>query len=182
MVECGKRIKYAIEQMLYDSIPKPRVFFDEADVREGAEWREATARALCRSVVMVAICAPVYYHPAFEWGGLEWAAMDMLSKSRLPGEDFKAIIPIILRDRGTLPSPVAEIRSFDVSRAKACGNRYYSHPDFRQKMMAVSERIEEIAFVMACNGIVADCEQFQLPIQSAFSGYEATPQRFPFRS
>jgi hypothetical protein len=180
MVECCNRIKHGIEQMLYDSVPEPKVFFDEQDVPEGGRWHQATARALCKSVAMVAICVPVYYH--FERGGLEWAAMEVLSESRLPGEDFTAIIPVTLRVRGPVPKRVARIRSFDMSRAKVRGKRYYNHSDFREKMLRISEQIQKIAFVTACNGVVADCEDFDLPTQSAFSGCGTKRQRFPFRS
>lgn len=182
LIECARKVREAIEQDLALSIPNPRVFFTETDVGGGAKRRETLARALCRSIAMVAICAPIYYHPAYEQCGLEWAAMDMLSGSRLPGEDFKAIIPVILRHRGSLPNPVAEIRCIDFSRVTARGRRYYNSTDFRQKIMEVCEQIERIAFVMACNGVLASCEQFQLPTESAFSNYEAGRQPFPFRS
>lgn len=182
MVECARRIKEAIEQDLALSIADPKVFLDETDLEGGVKWQETIAQALCRSIAMVAICAPIYYHPSHKWCGLEWAAMDILSESRLPGEDFKAIIPVILRQREPLPSPMAEIQFIDLSRVTICGRRYYSTQEFRQRIIEIAERIEKVAFVVARNGALADCKQFQLPTESAFSGYVGQGQPFPFRS
>src|SRR5262245_25005263 len=97
--DCARNVKTLVEQTLALSIPKPRVFLDETEIPGGAEWQETLRRALCKSVAMVSICAPIYYHSSHKWCGLEWAAMDMLSQRRLVGEGVKAIIPIIVRIR-----------------------------------------------------------------------------------
>jgi hypothetical protein len=55
----------------------PRIFLDEAEITGGADWERSLRTALCHSLSLVAVCAPIYFHPVHEWCGLEWAAMDL---------------------------------------------------------------------------------------------------------
>jgi hypothetical protein len=130
---------------------------------------------------MVAICAPIYYHPEHAWCGREWAAMDGLSRRRLENAPFRAIIPIIMRERDNLPEPVAATQYVDFSREAVQGRRFYSTREFRAKMVQVVDRIEQVARVIVGSGMRANCDAFVIPEESAFAATEIKPQQFPFR-
>jgi hypothetical protein len=158
------------------------VFLDEDSIRGGAEWQRTVGQALCRSVAMVAICAPIYFHPKHRWCGLEWAAMDLLGRLRLMGEDLGAIIPVVYRETKPQPGALEPIQYIDISRVTVCGRRYYNTQEFRRKMIEVGETIEQIALALARRGTRARCEEFEFPSDPAFLDYEARSQPFPFRS
>jgi hypothetical protein len=182
MTECARRVKDAIEKELSLFIPSPKVFLDEVGITGGADWRTTLMRALCKSIVMVAVCAPIYYHPSHKWCGQEWAAMDMLGQKRLPGEDFRLIIPIIVRMSDPLPVTVSEIQYIDFSRVTIRGRSYYRTIEFREKIRDIIDRIEQIALAIVRNQSKADCEQFQFPSEPAFSKYQEKSRPFPLRS
>jgi hypothetical protein len=179
LTECARRLKTAIEQQLALSIPRPRVFLDETGITGGAQWENAMKQALCRSITMVAVCAPIYYHPDHRWCGLEWAAMQSLSRSRLPNEDFTTIIPVIIRKSDSMPRAVSAIQYIDFSNVTIRARRYYTTQEFRSKTSEIVERIEEIARALVRNRSRTGCKDFDFPTEPAFSDYAAPAKRFP---
>lgn len=180
MTECARVIKQEIEQKLALSFNTPRVFLDETEIQGGADWKKKLLRSLCRSVSMVSLCAPIYYHPSHKWCGFEWAAMAGLSKKRLPREDFKTIIPILIK-QGELPNAVSSIQYIDFSPVVIRGRSYYRSNDFKNKIYQIAERIETIAKAMEKNNAVPNCDDFKQPPKSAFLDYEIKSLGLPFR-
>jgi TIR domain len=181
MMECAERVKEYIEAELAWTVNTPRVFLDRS-MTGGANWEMTLRRALCRSISMVALCSPIYYHPAHKWCGLEWEAMYGLENQRLQGEEFHAIVPLIVRDPKHLPNAVSKIQYIDISRVTIAGRRYYKTQEFRSHMRDVTDRIIKVAMTIARNQAATNCIQFQFPQNSAFENYEATTQSAPFRS
>jgi hypothetical protein len=181
MTECAKIMKQEIEQKLALSIPNPRVFLDESEIFGGADWEQQLLRALCRSVSMVSLCAPIYYHPTHRWCGVEWAAMSALGQSRLPKEEFKTIIPLLLK-RGETPNAVATIQHIDFSSVILRGRNYYRTNDFKNKVQQIIDRIEMIAQAIATNQSMTNCGDFKLPMESAFSDYQVKALGLPLRA
>jgi hypothetical protein len=158
------------------------VFLDETTIVAGNEWPLSLRSALCKSVAMVAVCAPIYYHPAHEWCGLEWAAMAMLGQTRLPNEETKTIIPIVIRASNILPQVVSRIQYVDLSSVSIRGRRYYNTQEFKSKVKGITESIEKIAVALAHNQAKPNCELFQFPSSSAFADYQPQSQPLPFRN
>lgn len=182
MSDCALRIKSGIEEYLSLSIPNPRVFLDTSEITAGAEWERQLQYALCRSITMVSICAPIYYHPSHRWCGLEWAAMDRLSTIRLPGASFKSIIPILLKKDVSIPREVAQIQYIDLSGLILRGRHYYRTNDFRRMLMEIGSRIEQVAQTITENQSRTDCDQLIWPTRAAFENYDSSIQPFPFRT
>jgi hypothetical protein len=182
ITDCARQIKQAIESKLAALVPTPSVFLDETGITAGDIWPEVLRRALCKSIAMVAICAPIYYHPSHEWCGLEWAAMDSLSAQRLPGAQFKAIIPVMVRKSELLPAAVSGGQYIDASRVMISGRHYFGTREFHLKVEEIVQKIERIAEAIAQNQAVTNCDRFQFPTESAFLDYAAQAQPFPFRS
>jgi hypothetical protein len=180
LTECARRLKEAIEESLALSIASPKVFLDE-DVYGGADWQETLLRSLCRSVSMVSICAPIYYHPLHNWCGLEWAAMHGLSTQRIPNAEFKTIIPVLIKKDDSLPEAISQIQYIDISSGMVRGRRYYSTNDFRGKVEQIVDRIEQIARALQSNSSITSCEQFPPPPCSAFANHQTQGEQFPFR-
>lgn len=179
---CARIMKEKIEQMLALSIPNPRVFLDESDIYGGADWERQLLRALCRSVSMVSLCAPIYYHPRHHWCGKEWAAMSRLKQIRLPNEDYEMIIPLLIRGRtNELPPAISPVQCIDFSPLTTRGRRYFSTIDFRMKVQKIIERIEMVAQAIVNNQSVPDCGSFIMPQDSAFLNYQVKPSVLPFR-
>ena len=182
ITECAQSIKRSILEGLAYSFHNPQVFLDESGIVGGSDWEMRLRRSLCRSVSMVAICAPIYYRPEHQWCGLEWAAMEQISSSRLPGNDLKTIIPVMVRKSDPLPTAVSGIQHIDISRATLQGRRYYTFPEFRSKIQAIVGQIEQIAEALWRSDSRADCDLFQFPTKSAFADYSVPVQRFPLIS
>ena len=182
MTQCARNIKEAIEESLALSIASPRVFLDESEIYGGADWQETLIRSLCRSVAMVSICAPIYYHPSHTWCGLEWAAMHGLSQQRIPRAEFKTIIPVLLKQDSSMPECISQIQYVDFSGVIVRGRRYYSTNDFRSKITQIVNRIEQIAQTLQSNSSITTCEQFIAPPASAFANHPTKDDLFPFRA
>jgi hypothetical protein len=182
ITECARAVKKSVIEGLATSFNDPQVFLDESEITGGADWELRLRRALCKSMSMVAICAPIYYRPEHYWCGREWAAMEHLSAARLPGCDFKAIIPVMVRKSDSLPQVVSKIQYIDVSRMTLQGRRYFAYPEFRHKINEIVVRIEQIAEELWRGQRGSDCDLFQFPTESAFSDYNVLPQRFPLVS
>jgi len=181
LTDCAKRLKDAIEQQLALSIPTPRVFLDE-NISAGTDWKKVLGQALCKSLTMVAVCAPIYYHPSHYWCGLEWSAMEMLNQRRIPNSAIKTIIPIIIRAVDPLPAAVASIQYRDFSKLTIMGWKYYQTQEFRKQVAEIADSIEQVARAIVQNQAKTECEQFQFPEQSVFSDYVMKPQPAPLRS
>lgn len=179
ITECARTMRDAIREGLASSFHDPQVFLDEGGITGGSDWELKIRRALCRSVTMVAICAPIYYRPEHHWCGLEWAAMERLSSRRLPGTDFKAIIPVMVRQSDSVPLVVSKVQHIDVSRVQLQGRRYFAYPEFRRKIQEIITRIELVAEELWRTQSRADCHLFQFPEESAFADYAIPAQRFP---
>jgi hypothetical protein len=182
ITDCARFIRDAIKNGLALSVPNPKVFLDESSIMVGNEWPMALRQALCKSVAMVAICAPIYFHPAHKWCGLEWAAMEMLSRSRLPNQETKAIIPVMIRTSDSLPKAVSKIQYVDLSSITVRGRRYYTTQEFKEKVKQIIDSIERIAAVLVHNQSKTDCERFRFPSSSAFGDYRPRSQPLPFRN
>jgi hypothetical protein len=179
LVECAKRVKEAIENDLALSISNPSVFLDDS-IPGGTLWETKIKTALCRSVTMAALCAAIYYHPAHKWCGLEWAAMDDLCESRLPGSEFRTIIPLIVRVESSIPEAVLKTQSIDISSLTLQGRRYYTTKEFRLRIREVVNHIERIAVAIASKQARTNCLQFQFPSTSAFINWQPVKQAAPF--
>jgi TIR domain len=178
LTDLAETVQAAIQKKLAASFARPAVFLDK-QISGGDDWEKRIQHALCRSISMVAICAPIYYRPEHIWCGREWAAMEKISDLRLRGKDFKTIIPLMYRDDGYLPASVSKIQPIDVSRVINLGRRYYSLKEFREKVLQIVTKIERIAETLCANQTRAECEAFQFP-QSAFLQYSAPNPTFPY--
>lgn len=181
MTECAIMIKKCIENHLALDIPKPRVFLDQSEIKGGAIWEQELTKALCRSIAMVSLCAPIYYHPDHRWCGLEWAAMENLSNERLSNVTFKSIIPVLIKKDNDLPDEVREIQFIDLSPVIVRGRYYFRSHDFQNKIKEIVERIELIAKAIAENQCIANCQEFVMPNNPAFINHITPDQDFPFR-
>ena len=176
---CARTVAKVIKGKLAGSFSKPEVFLDESEMTAGDEWEKKIPHALCRSMSMVAICAPIYYHPKHHWCGLEWAVMESFSAARFPGKDFRAIVPLMVRVSDPLPLAVSRIDRFDISRITTQGRRYFSYPEFLGTVEKIVARVEQIAEELWRGNFKADCASVLVPKTSPFSDYHVPAQRYP---
>jgi len=176
--QCAQEVRDALLQQLGYSVPAPSVFLD-IELRGGVNWEMKIQRALCRSVVMVAICSGIYYHPSHEWCGLEWAAMDALGRKRLRDSDLLAIFPMMLKRERSLPPAAVRIPQWaDVSGA-AVSRRYYRTKSFYRNIEDVVSHIERVAEAIQARNEGCGCGQFDFPRTSAFADWQSHGQAFP---
>lgn len=181
ITDCAENIRDGIAGRLSVFVPDPSVYLDRKYLTGGAKWPDVLKGELCRSITMVAICAPIYYHPKHLWCGLEWAAMDVLNNQRIPGCEFHSIIPVMVRKSDTLPAAVSQLQYVDVSGVFTTGRRYFKTKEFRQKLGEIVERIERVADALAIKNAITGCDEFNFPKKSAFSKFGKVPQPFPLR-
>ncbi len=172
ITHCAKTLKEEITGFLSQTIVEPKVFLDESSIDPGQDWARRIITALCRSVTMVAVCAPIYYRPEKPWCGREYAAMWELSKVRLPGSDRAAVIPVITRLSDPLPEKVEHIQYVDISTNIMRSRNPFNDDEGYRKLMAICTNVEKIAVAVARAGVRADCDGFRLPDVSAFDQYQ----------
>jgi hypothetical protein len=180
--ECAQQVRDALIRHLGSSFNQPRVFLDTG-MGGGADWEKTLRGALCRSLVMVAICADIYYHPAHAWCGLEWAAMDALRARRIPDSDLRTIVPLMIKkvsDVSLLPPAVRVPQWRDVSGG-AVSRRYYTTKAFQECILDVVAHIEKVAGLIAEGGVLSGCTKFDFPQTSAFADWRPAPAAFPFQ-
>lgn len=180
MRDCAQRVREAIESDLSQLISNPNVFLDTSMIG-GTDWQRRLKSALCHSVTMVALCAPIYYHPDHQWCGLEWAAMDSLCEKRLPGENIRTIIPLLIRVSTPLPAPVSRVQHIDISQLMLTRG-YHTTNRFRSYIRQVVALIEEVVNAIVKNQATADCKDFVIPTAPAFVNWLPPAQPPPFRS
>lgn len=140
--------------------------------------------ALCRSLVMVPICAGVYYDPEHKWCGREWAAMSALGARRLPPEsDFGTIFSLLFtsdpEERDLLPAAVRQTQYRDISSQKLYPG-FYSTRAFRDLIWEVVAHIKKVSQVIELNQVRPDCGEFDFPLESAFATDPPAAQPPPF--
>ncbi|MCP4139809.1 MAG: TIR domain-containing protein [Chloroflexi bacterium] len=181
MTNLARRLQTEIKEELSLSILSPRVFLDERNITVGASWEQMLQNALCKSIAMVSLCAPIYYHSEHRWCGLEWAAMEQLCDHRLPDNEFKNIIPLMVSIGDKLPQAVSSIQYIDFSQVIRRGHNFYRTNIFRDKVREIVDRIEVIANALAVNIAETNCTDFSIPEISAFVDYQTHAQELPFR-
>lgn len=180
ITKCARKLKQEIESRLAAYVKRPKVFLDERILSPGDDWPETLKHALCRSLTMVAVCAPIYYHPDHKWCGLEWATMQLLSDARLHGVDFKAIIPIMVRKSDPLPTVFSTIQYSDFTGMTTRSHYYFLTTEFRSKAEQIVENIQRVAQTIREKGAEPNCDTFAYPTVSAFDGFAPAPPAFPF--
>jgi len=181
ITKCARKLKREIESRLAPYVSRPKVFLDERVLSPGDDWPDTIKNALCRSLTMVAICAPIYYHPDHKWCGLEWATMQLLSDVRLKGVDFKAIIPVMIRKSDPLPAVFSRIQYADFTAMTTRSHYYFFSTEFRNKAEQIVNNIQRVAATIRKNLAQPDCENLAYATVSAFDGYTPAPPAFPFR-
>lgn len=179
--DCAERLRDRILESLAPYVAQPRVFLDTTSIPPGDDWRRRIEAVMCRSLTMVAICAPMYYHPDHRWCGQEWAAMEELGRCRLGDLGSASVVPLIFRRRGSLPQAVERHQYIDISGQEVRGPAYYRTQEFRRVIVSVVETVLDVAELLREHNSRPGCEDFTLPDQSAFDDYVPPPQPSPFR-
>jgi hypothetical protein len=178
--QCAREVKAAIRQGLKYSIPNPRVFLDLDDIPPGNDWESTVKSALCGSLVMVAICAGIYYHPDHLWCGLEWAAMDNLGETRLPESKLLAIIPVMVKTENPIPPTVQRPQWVNISGLMAGRRRFRPTDTFSRIIQGeVVKHIETVAEAVQRNNVKTNCAGFAFPTKSAFADWQFVSQTPP---
>jgi hypothetical protein len=182
VVKFVRRVREAIRGELSLSVNNPSVFLDES-IETGSRWKPTLKEALCQSLTMVAICAPIYYHPERPWCGLEWATMEELKRRRLPHHDeLGTIIPIILREAQHQPKIVSDIQWINISNESLVPG-FYTSGKFNRLVRRIVNHIEKVSDVLvgdADNVVRTNCQDFQFPLRSAFEECQEVEPPAPF--
>jgi len=185
VTRCALAIAGALRQKLSDYTTADscrRVFVDEECLPKGQDWELSLKRALCRSVVLVAVCAPIYYRQEHRWCGLEYEAMLRLRQLRGAG----AVLPLLVRKFETyhLPRAIADVQYFDlVDELKTYGH-FTRRPKFQQIIQQILKETVVAGEALRMNQATADPlpPNFQFPVTSAFNDYDPPRESIPLRS
>lgn len=157
----------------------PQVFLDEKNINLADDWEREISDSLCKSIAMVSLCGPLYYHPKHEWCGLEWAAMSSLGKKRIKSSKFGTILPLILVEDERIPGVVSKTQFLDFSAVFARSRNPYLTQDYREKVIKIVDRIIEIAQALEKNKAVPSCDKFKIPAASAFTTHKPAEKHLP---
>lgn len=179
--DCAERLRRHLQEFMAPYIAEPRVFLDTSTIRPGEAWERRLESALCRSLTMVAVCAPMYYHPDHRWCGREWAGMERLNINRLGDLESGCIVPVIFRKRGPFPPAVEKYQYIDISTQELQGPAFYRTQAFRGVVRSVVETVWTVAELLRDHDARSNCDDFTLPAESAFDNYAPPQQPSPFR-
>lgn len=177
MKKFAARLKDGLLERLFEQVAGPQIFLDLDSIPPGAEWDPVLKEELCRSVVMVAVCAPIYFHPDHAWCGLEWAAMSDLSDRRLGGPKYRAIVPVIVSDVGNLPDDFKKDQYIDVSTERVRASNFLRSQGFRELVDRIVAHIETVAVELHRRDAWSECDTYEFPTRPAFRNHEVAADR-----
>jgi len=171
-MEAAELFKEALELELKDFVP-PRVFLD-TDLEPGERWPQELIKKLCRSACLAAVCVPIYFSPQKEWCAIEWASMEALGAHRLPGYDYRTIIPMLCRNDPPLPRVFAAPDGIQYEDFSGNGTarplaRTLKTNDGRARITRVVRRVKRIAFDLVAAGKACSPADFVPPNISPFA-------------
>jgi hypothetical protein len=181
-VRCANAIARAVRRRFADFTTRSdchRVFVDKECIAKGGEWEPTLRTALCKSVLMVAVCAPIYYEQTHKWCGLEYQAM--LSLGQIRG--ISAVLPMVVRRFKDYPLPeaVKQLQYIDVTVESTKDPGYFNRPKFDKVLDDIVDRLVNVATTMRDNNVKANAEHFNFPDRSAFEDYNGRRQSAPLR-
>jgi TIR domain len=124
----------------------PRIFFDQVEIKDGANWEIAIRSAVARSKFMVSICTPTYFRRS-EWCMREFAAMYQraIHLGLLAIGNNRGLIRPLMKQRiDSLPEFIRVIQVLDYSRFNQVGPAFRNtqeYLDFQIRLQADTENI-----------------------------------------
>lgn len=180
---CARTIARAIRAKLGDYRglePCDRVFVDEECIRQGT-WQPQIERALCQSMVMIAVCAPIYYDRDKPFCGREFNSMSLVGQHRLA----PTIVPVLVRKskRCPLPRAISELQYIDVVAETLNCRDYHRRPPFLTKMNILFDRVVDVANQLYDSRARAhpSPNEFRIGEESAFDDYDLPDESMPLR-
>ena len=164
--------------------------FRDKDRLKGAEfYNEALASAICRSVCMVVLYWPTYFHPAHLFCAREFKAMEKLEEERLqllaPEERLKGLIVILaLRGFDQIPAEIKDRRICKDFESYTLKPNFRRDLRFREDILDIGRYIAGRcrAFDSLPPDAVAGCASFRLPSEADVLPWvrRVTPPALPF--
>jgi hypothetical protein len=158
----------------------PQVFLDTSEIRTGHIWKRRISEALCRSVMLVAICTPTYFSRSHRYCGLEWTGMLRLGRRRLKDNSETCVYSLIYRKPEEMPGVFREVQFRDISDG-ALSRRYRTTGDYQKVRDEILDRVRELAKKLKRRGASADCAKYRLPGSSAFDDWRPGRPVLPTR-
>jgi len=122
------------------------IFLDRERLRAGDRYNEILACKLCKSVCMIAVYTPVYFHEQHTYCAREYYAMQQLEKTRLQGlpkseQEKGLIIPIVLKGEEFLPLEVKSCRQYYNFESYALGGLRGNNMSYRKELRNIVKYI-----------------------------------------
>jgi hypothetical protein len=169
-----------------------RLYVDRERLKPGMFFNQSLAYALCKSICMVVVYTPNYFHVDNPYCALEYITMERLEKrrfARLPGKQQGGlIIPIILRGAKDLPSTLRDRRLYvSFEGFTLYSERIAYNPYLEPEVRKIVEYIDDYRKLFARLPEEIDCNSFAFPTQKeAMDWLRESPSSvihdFPFRS
>ena len=191
--ELKKSLKSSLEPYLTEGI-----FIDDR-LSAGYRYNEALARAICQSVCMIVVYAPIYERSSYCLR--EFTAMQLLEEERFKAleeqlkakalegafpPEFGLIIPILLRGKAEeLPPRIrGHIHFCDFSKFTTASVEMTRHQEFVDKIEQIARYIYDVyeSFQRAGWDPCSQCTSFRLPDEQKVQPWRTpVPAAFPLR-
>jgi hypothetical protein len=154
------------EQLLEEKVRE--VYLDKERLKGGVLFNKKLAEAICRSVCMVVIYAPVYFNRDKTYCAKEYQAMEKLEAERqklLGAGGNGLIIPIVIRGWDKVPAQIRETRTlYNFEGFCQGGRRLVKTRDCYRRLREIAEYIAERYWDWEQKGAAAarDCSKFRL--------------------
>ncbi len=170
------------------------IYRDREMISGGTFYNDELEQALCKSVCMIVVYTPTYFHEKDTFCAREFKIMEQLECHRL--EQFKdhkfcnrgLIIPLILRGMNSFPQKIKRRRHcYDFSRFTLSENPLKRHKRYCKIIKKIAEYIfdrhQELISNIACP--CDACSAYHLPkdieIRNWLKQFIPPPQLFPGR-
>jgi hypothetical protein len=184
-----EQLKKAIENELANYISEP-VFLDTNRLKPGFNYNVSLSRAICESVCMIVVYTPRYDQS--DYCIREFCAMENIERERITrlGEmynnEYRMIIPIILRGLKSLPDKISEIEyRNDFTQYALWSTEISKSPDFEPIVREIVQVIYDIYGMLQKDPDLFEhhnCNNFTIPsLEEVQSSWIKKRPSFPGR-
>jgi len=151
-------LKSRLEEALVQTFIEPSVFSD-SDLPDGAAWEAELAAALYSSVIVIAICDPVYFTDAKAWCAREWFSALEVDGRRPRANTFGTFVHATTQvpSNGLYPPWSTTQQTVDLSAMSATGWTGRSKP-LREWVFGLHNHIQIVASHWITQGIRAEAK------------------------
>jgi hypothetical protein len=170
-----------------DMLLAEKLYIDSERLHGGEFFKPKIAEALCKSICMIVVFTPTYFHPKSTFCAREYFAMEQLERKRLARLEKQRgvglILPVVLRGVEELPEGIRERHYYDCQDISGRHLTKRLSNTAQQIAKVIYERAKLLAPI--ADELTCDCNLFEFPseeeVRARIASMTSPATRFPLR-